>query len=437
MSGAATISVLRCESVRMARTMRSRVRLAGVIAIPVALAIVIAMSRTSSIRDPADAVLGLSFDRFVVTGVLGLVLLQVGLVSAAGALVGATRTRHEFAIYLTNGASPGSLVLSAAMMSALLGALGAVIGVGAGLAIVAALSWVGLAEPVSLESLSESIAFFSGCGLIAIVTSGAAGALPAWIAARAHPRAALLSAAPRADAPRPGLAVIVTAVAVLSLLALLPAMPRAIAVVASILAVLSWFATIPAQFSALSRVPSRLPLPFRLAARNVARMRERFTPGVAASAVSLATAIALATVFAVVDARARSGGETIAVDSDRGTLVAIVALCVGAATAITLLSNSLAALESEADARTLAFLGAEPVLVRRCAAATAAALATIAALCAIPIGSFIAVALLRIADTPLAYRAPPFEIFVLCAVVPVVAYAAKRFGPAPRPPPPR
>lgn len=430
-----TIAVLRFEAVRAARDPWRGLRFATAIAVPVAVAIVIAWSRAEVGSDPTDSILGLSFDRFVVATVLGFVLLQVALVATAAALVEATRRRRDFAVYSANGATRESLVIAGASLASITGAIGAAFGVVVGLAIVAAFSRFGVVTRVTVESLREGAGFILGCLAIAVAMSAIAGIVPAWSATRGRLRDSLIRADRAPEAAGGRFARVVTLLCLgAPMVAFLDA-PRMVIAVASILGAIACFAVIPIVLDQLPRAAASLPLPWRLACRDAARMRERFAPGVVATAFALATALTVAFLFTAVESKAREGLDSGVFESDRRALAVIVGLCASAAIATTLLSSSLAAAESQADARALVLVGASDDLVSRCGAASGAVLALCATLCALPAGAFAATAWLAVANVPLAFPMPSAGIVVSTLVVPLVVYFVKLLLFAPRPPP--
>ncbi|MFI6450133.1 FtsX-like permease family protein [Streptosporangium amethystogenes] len=221
-------------------------------------------------------------------------VLEVVLLAGPAFAVGLRRRRGELALIAAQGGSPAHLRLIVLADGVVLGGGAAVIGLvlGVGLASLSAAlgagRLIGVAGPLEVPWVAVVIValFGTGSGLAAAV-------LPALRAARQDPAAVLGGRAgavrARAGRPVPGMLLLLAGAAA-TVLAL-----RYDAVwvfTAAVLTQLGLVALAPGLVKGVAGLASRLPLPFRLAARDASRHRGRTASAVAAVMTATATVVA-------------------------------------------------------------------------------------------------------------------------------------------------
>ncbi|SNS78487.1 putative ABC transport system permease protein [Streptosporangium subroseum] len=237
-----------------------------------------------------------NMDQTVAIGLAGvMIVLEVVLLAGPAFAVGLRRRRRELALITAQGGSPGHLRMIVLADGIVLGGGAAVIGLtlGVGLASLSAaleagrlIGGVGPLEiPWGLVVITALIG--TGSGLIAAL-------VPAVQAARQDMAAVLGGRASavrdRAGTLLPGL-VLLVAGAVAAVFAI--RIDQNWVLAAALLAQLGLVALAPRLVRAATRVAARLPLPFRLAARDASRHRGRTASAVAAVMTATAAVIAV------------------------------------------------------------------------------------------------------------------------------------------------
>ena len=236
----------------------------------------------------------------VVALVVVMALLEVVLLAGPAFAVIARRMQRSLALMAATGATPPQARRVVLASGVVLGAAGAILGVGMGLV----LAWLSL--PV-VQRFTDAflgpydvpwlhLAGIAGFGLFSAVL---AAVVPAWIASRQDVVAVL--AGRRGDS-RPSLRSPVLGVLLLAGgigLSAYGARPSAMGVgeywiaVSAIVAVLGMILLVPLVVVGLSKLAGVLPLPLRYAVRDAARHRTRTVPAVAAVAATVAGVVAL------------------------------------------------------------------------------------------------------------------------------------------------
>lgn len=428
-------SVILRNELRSAARHPSRCRrILTAVAIPVAIASTLSLlfARWSDLGTAEPEILGGSFEQFVVIAGFTFVLIEIGLVSSACGFVGFELRQREIALLLANGASRGGLIAAQTVVSGLLGLIGAVVGVFGGISLCAGLAaWSGTplgsglgafvaAIVASLPLLLLIVGLGVGCAVIAC-------SLPAWLMTRIPPREILVRNSMGVVGTRSGSAWLWALSASVSgcgaIVASLRDVRGGVVIALAATFVLSCGFAIPFVLERCARGAHRLPLAWRMAVRDAARMRRRVTPPIAAGMASLAVGIAIATLVRSITAHAARFEAAQFTESE--ALHLMLVLCMVAAIATNEIATALCASESNADAAVLKSLGAEPGLVRGYFAAFAGHHALLTLGLGIPAGVVAAVGVLAIADTPVALRLPWSEITIVTLSVPALAYGLR------------
>jgi putative ABC transport system permease protein len=249
----------------------------------------------------------------------GLALVEAALVASAAFAVGLRRRLREFGLLSAAGAGPRHLAASVVAEGLVLGGMGAVAGIGFGVAgLLAAGPWL----PDLTNRLGATPTFdpawLLACGLVGIGAAVVAAAWPAFTAARIPVLAALSGRRPPARPATHGLAAgigLLVAGGGLTLGAAL--MRRAdgsdlsiyLLLIGAVLGVLGCGAMSPWFVERISLLAPRLPLSPRIALRDAGRARNRSGPIVTAVLASLAATVALATLISSQEAMWRQAFE--------------------------------------------------------------------------------------------------------------------------------
>lgn len=240
----------------------------------------------------------------------GLAFVEVGLVAGAAFAVSTRRRQRELGLLAATGGDTGHLRSAVLLSGAVLGVVGAVVGVALGLL-------VAIAARPNLQSWSnrlvEGIVVPRGPVFGAALFGLGVAVVAAWVPARTSARLPVLVAlSGRRPPTRPsrgwlaiGVCLAVVGVGVVTVL------PRVLGasdatlsglalLVGSVLVVLGFGASSPWVLDQLGRLAPHLPLGSRLALRDGARFRSRNGPVVAAVLAGLAGSVAISATVATV-----------------------------------------------------------------------------------------------------------------------------------------
>ena len=249
----------------------------------------------------------------VLTGGLGLLLVVV--LAGAAFAVGARRQVRELGLVAVNGGTARQLRVVVVAQGLVLGVVGAVTGVAAGL--LAAIFGTPLWERITGQLIESwrfpSVAVIAAAGVLACVVAAVA---PAVAVARLPPADAL-AGRPRHPAARsrfvvPGAVLLAGGLFLLTVIGVAGSTPwrdstaPAAGVLLGVLAVVVGLVFVaPPALVAAGRVSGRLPLAGRLAVRDAARHRPRTVAGVLAVTVTVAASVVLGFWFATMVTRAQ------------------------------------------------------------------------------------------------------------------------------------
>lgn len=238
-----------------------------------------------------------------------LALAEVALVAAAAFAVSNRRRQHDLALLGAAGATPAQLrhaVLATAGGGGILGALtGTLIGLGAALA---ATGWFEQLGHRRLDGPALPWRFIAAIAAAAVLATIAAG----WWPARTVARQALTAALAAHRPPAQGIGRTATVGAVLATSGTAASVAAYKAQIDILTGLTTAAATIgivllaPAAVTALGRMAGQLPLPARLAARDLARNRTRSAAGVAALVVAFGFPLTVAAATTSFDDHARA-----------------------------------------------------------------------------------------------------------------------------------
>lgn len=267
------------------------------------------------------------------------------------------------------------------------------------------------------------VAHVLGAAALAAATGVGAVALPARRALGLPIRAALAGRRPPEGGARGWLA---TAVVALALAALLLAFGAgvderagALALVAgSVLAAVGLAAAAPWLLVRLAAGAARLPLAWRLTARDAGRAHARTAPAVCAVMAGMALAVLQASLAASVERRYDGAGA-----AEQTLLAAALWACLATGLVVVFVATALASAEAAGDLRVLREVGASPGLARRLVATRAGYLAWVGGALAVPAGLVPAAGLLALADVPLELAFPWRQLAVALVALPLLAYA--------------
>ncbi|OAB88927.1 hypothetical protein AWH69_03935 [Janibacter melonis] len=223
-------------------------------------------------------------DIVVIGGVL-LVLVVTLLVGPAFA-VGAARQRRTLALAASNGATTSQLRRSVLAQAVVLGGLSSVIGAGAGVAGAWGLAqWVSAGRGYPLGPFEVPVLAVLGIAALAVLSSVIAALMPAQRLSRLD----VVGVMKGQHAPPPPSRWMLVLGLVLVLLGGTGVIGGALAQLSSLVIAAAAFAlvlgalmVVPTILHLLARVGGRLPLPLRMATRDLARHRSRSAPTVAA-----------------------------------------------------------------------------------------------------------------------------------------------------------
>ncbi|MBD5830588.1 ABC transporter permease [Janibacter melonis] len=223
-------------------------------------------------------------DIVVIGGVL-LVLVVTLLVGPAFA-VGAARQRRTLALAASNGATTSQLRRSVLAQAVVLGGLSSVIGAGAGVAGAWGLAqWVSAGRGYPLGPFEVPVLAVLGIAALAVLSSVIAALMPAQRLSRLD----VVGVMKGQHAPPPPSRWMLVLGLVLVLLGGTGVIGGALAQLSSLVIAAAAFAlvlgalmVVPTILHLLARIGGRLPLPLRMATRDLARHRSRSAPTVAA-----------------------------------------------------------------------------------------------------------------------------------------------------------
>lgn len=361
-----------------------------------------------------------------VLGSLGFV--EAALVIAAAFAVGLRRRRREVGLLAATGADPRAVLAAILGLAGLLALIGGVVGTGLGLGIAAALlphveGWLG--RPVAEFAVP-------GPQLAGALALGVAAALlsawwPARAALRSPVRAALAGRRPPLGATAPwtrtGFALLALGVAGVGFGSAREEWLGAIAnVLGSACFVLGLGACCPWLLEHLARHAARLPLAWRLAAREAGRLRHRDGPVVAAILAAMAVSVTASSLCASVAAADAALAPAADPNPGPGLLAcAVLLLAVTAGVTVLLAANALTAVEAAGERCTFAAVGAPPEVVRRFAGARAAVLGLLGCSLAVPAGLLTALGITA-ADAGLDFVVPWGGLIAAWLALPSLAY---------------
>ncbi|KUJ64878.1 hypothetical protein ACZ90_54730 [Streptomyces albus subsp. albus] len=262
-------------------------------------------------RDSGDLITGAgaTATTLVVATVIALVVLEIVLLAGPAFAVGARRARRQLGLLGICGGDHRHVRAVVLAGGVLLGGVGAVLGVLAGLGLTVVCrplieDWTGTRFG-SLEIRPLEILLVAALG---VVTGALAALSPAILAGRQSVLESLTGrrGVRRASRALPllGLAAILFGVMMAGVAALTRQDPTLVGL-GSVIAELGALACIPVIVGACGRLGGRLPLVFRLALRDAARNRGRTAPAVAAVMAAVAGSIAVATYDAGKDTQDR------------------------------------------------------------------------------------------------------------------------------------
>lgn len=253
--------------------------------------------------------------------IVGMVLLEIVLLAGPAFAVGAKRQSRELALLAATGGERRDIRRTVLGSGLVLGAVGGVLGVGAGIALAAAalpqLRDYSGSRPGPFDLHAPELL---GLALVGVLTAVLAALLPARSAARQDVVAALTGRRGQVRSlKRTPLIGAVAAVAGAAL-ALHGAKERNVNVIlaGSALAELGLVATTPFLVGLVGRLGPWLPLAPRMALRDAARNRGRTAPAVSAVLAAVAGSVAIGTYVASLD---RYGEQAYAREAPAGSLV--------------------------------------------------------------------------------------------------------------------
>jgi len=233
----------------------------------------------------------------VIALAVGMALLEVVLLAGPAFAVGARRRRRELALVAATGGERRDIRNIVLAGGAVLGLIGAVVGIAAGIGLAAAL--LPILEPL-VGSVSGHFDLrpleLSGLALLGVVTGLAAAYLPARAAARQDVVAALAGrrgiVRTRARVPLLGLVLALAGMAIaVGGAALMRSVPTVLG--GAIIAEIGLIVCTPALLGLAGRLGRRLPLSPRMALRDAARNRSAVTPAVAAVMAAVAGSVGI------------------------------------------------------------------------------------------------------------------------------------------------
>ena len=362
----------------------------------------------------------------------GLAFVEAALVVAAAFAVGMRRRQREIGLVASTGAPPRLILRALVTAAAATSLVGVAIGIACGVALTYAVypyleEWSGRAA----LPLSFAPADVIGAVVFGVTTSIIAAARPAYTASRLPVTVALGGRRPvRSSAAASGqlggiLFVLGTgcmAVARLctgTMAGLVLVGGGALSLIALCL-LGGWF------LDRCARWAGPLPLLWRLAVRDAGRFRSRNAPVVAAITAAMSMSVMLLAIVASVEAyvaQARPGADLDQVDGG-GLLYLAIAISTGTSLVVVLVVTVLSSVESGADARALAAVGARPMSLRHLTAMRACYLALLGSALAIPGGLLPTLALIGGAKSPLTFGVPWVRLAIALGSLPVAAYAA-------------
>lgn len=234
----------------------------------------------------------------VIALVVAMALLEVVLLAGPAFAVIARRMQRSLALMTATGATPPQARRVVLASGIVLGAAGALLGVGLGLLV----AWFSL--PV-VQRFSDSylgpydvpwlhLVGIAGFGMLSALL---AAIVPAWISSRQDVVSVLAGrrgdSKPSLRSPLLGMLLLGGGVALAVRGATTPQNGEYAIAVAAIVAVLGMTLLVPVVVVALSKLAGVLPLPMRYAVRDAARHRTRTVPAVAAVAATVAGVVAL------------------------------------------------------------------------------------------------------------------------------------------------
>ncbi len=374
------------------------------------------------------------FEQLVTFVLGGFAFFEVALVIGAVFAVGLRRRQREIGLVGANGATAGDVVGALWLATLVLAALGVLLGtlLGAGCAFALG-PWLDAWNGRWNGAVELSGAHIAGGAALGLASALLATVLPALAAARLPIVVALSGRRPVATASRAWLALGAALLGAGGLWTALGLRAGEFAAAASVLggsiaAVLGLGACSPWLLGVLSRCASRLPLAWRLAARDAARFRARNGPVVTAVLAALSVSIALASLAGSVDELVAAQAREVSVGADRELVGIAIALSAFTGLIVVLIATALATTESSADARVLEAVGATPVVLRTVAGARAGYLALLGALLAAPAGLYPSWGLVELADAKLAFHTPWRVLAAFALGLPLLAFLSAWFA---------
>lgn len=365
----------------------------------------------------------------LVTFVLaGFALFEAALVMAATFAVGVRRRQREIGLVSANGATVLDVLRALCLGAGALASVGVVLGTALGLGVAFAVApWLDAWNGRWNGPLEISLAHIVAAAFLGPASALAATLLPALGAARLPVSVALSGRRPTLVATRAWLvlgAVLITLGSVWLVLGVrADDATAAVSVLgASIACVLGLGACSPWLLAALARHAGALPLAWRLAARDAGRFGARNGPVVTAVLAALALSVLLASLAGSVDGLVAEQNEPVSVGPELGLVHLGLALSLVTSLIVVLLATALADVESAADARVLAAVGADPRTQRNLAGARAAYLALLGALLSAPAGLVPSWGLVKFADARLEFHTPWPQLLVCALGLPLLAF---------------
>ena len=370
------------------------------------------------------------FEELVTFVLGGFAFFEAALVMAATFAVGVRRRQREIGLVSANGATVLDVLRALCLGAGALASVGVVLGTALGLGVAFAVApWLDAWNGRWNGPLEISLPHIVAAALLGPASALAATLLPALGAARLPVSVALSGRRPALVATRAWLAlglVLITLGSVWLVLGVRADDATAAASVlgASIACVLGLGACSPWILAALARRAGALPLAWRLAARDAGRFGARNGPVVTAVLAALALSVLLASLAGSVDGFVAEQNEPVSVGPELGLVHLGLALSLVTSLLVVLLATALADVESEADARVLDAVGADPRTQRNLAGARAAYLALLGALLSAPAGLVPSWGLVKFADARLEFHTPWPQLLVCALGLPLLAFCA-------------
>ena len=229
--------------------------------------------------------------------VVAMVLIEVVLLAGPAFAVGARRQSRALALIAASGGAPRQSRRVVLASGVVLGAVGAVIGVAAGVAAAR------LGTPIVQQHSDTWIGPFdvpwtwiAGVAAFGVLSALLAAVVPAWIASRQDVVAVLAGRRGDVRVSRTSPVIGVLVLGIGAALAWYGAAGRGgelVIAVSAIVCVLGMLFVVPVVVVGVARLARDLPLPLRFAVRDAARHRSRTVPAVAAVAATVAGVVAL------------------------------------------------------------------------------------------------------------------------------------------------